>query len=574
MAFERQPALEMAFVGGEIDAGDADLLKSELLCPVLDLFDGREGHHYDQQYTVHRTSAAECTVTADLPIFSPEQVRERDRVAIETHGIPGYTLMTRAGRAALNVLRARWPGARRPLVLCGAGNNAGDGYVLARLAADIGLEPTVVPVFDPERLRGDAARAWQDYRPVVDRGRGHLASQWSDALLGQSDVVVDALFGTGLAREVTDHPAQIVGRVNASGLPVLALDVPSGLSAATGEALGVAVAADATITFVGRKIGFYVGSGQDFVGTVYFDDLGIDQLAGIARQGVATLLDPAALGALLPRRRRTSHKASHGHVLIVGGAEGMSGAARLAGEAALYAGAGLVSVATSPAHAAWLNVGRPELMCRGVRSAQDLAPLLERADVVVAGPGLGTDSSAQQLLEAVLARALPRVLDADALNLLANGALPISALGAKSGAPARTVITPHPGEAARLLGTSTGEVQADRLTASARLVAATGAVCVLKGAGSVVGTVDRLPAICDRGNPGMAAAGMGDVLSGVIGALLAQLGDPAAAAGTGALVHAMAGDAAAARLGIERGLMASDLFDDIRRLVNPVGDRG
>jgi hydroxyethylthiazole kinase-like uncharacterized protein yjeF len=522
-----------------------------------------------------------------IPLFTPAQVRERDRQAIEEHGVAGYALMTRAATSAWQLTRQRWPGARRLLVLCGAGNNAGDGYVYARLAEQAGCTVRVVALFDPAALGGDAARAFADYQA----GAGHqpaVVREWDLRLLEQCDLVVDAVFGTGLCRPVTGLPERVIADLNASSVPVLALDVPSGLSAGTGEVLGVAVVADATISFVGRKIGFYLGRGPDCTGEVYADDLGTTELLGSqASRGVADLLSPAALHALLPPRRRTAHKGDHGHVLIVGGNVGMSGAARLAGEAALHAGAGLVTIATAPAHAAVMNIGRPELMCRGVGDAGELAPLVARADVVVVGPGLGTDAWARELLMVVRGSAVAQVLDADALNLLAQGPdgygqvetpppvasthtpPAIRATGEPTPTALAAIITPHPGEAARLLGTTTAAVQADRLTSARQLAAGYGAIAVLKGAGSLVASPAGSLALCDRGNPGMAVAGMGDVLSGVLAALMAQLGDAEAAARCGVLVHALAGDDAVAALGAERGLLAGDLMPFIRRRVNP-----
>ena len=483
-------------------------------------------------------------------IYTAQQVRDLDRRAIDGCGIPGYELMTRAGHAALNALRALWPAARSICVLCGPGNNGGDGYVIARVARAQGLRTTVVALADPTSLQGDARHAYDDFAAA-----GGRSEPWTSLAL-DADVIVDAIFGTGLVREVTGQPAEVIRAVNASRRPVVAVDVPSGLHADTGAVLGAAVRAHLTVTFIGRKLGFYTGHGQDLVGHVVCDDLGVPGDTFTHALAAADLIDEAIVAHALPRRPRAAHKGSHGHVLVIGGGPGMPGAVRLAGEAALRAGAGLVTVATHRENAGALS-GRPELMVRVVDSAADLEPALARATVVALGPGLGRSAWSQALLGAALAAGTPAIVDADALNLLAAH-------------PTRRddwVLTPHPGEAARMLGIDAAEVQRDRLGAAAALQQRYGGTVVLKGAGSIVQASGARPAICDRGNPGMAAAGMGDVLTGIIAGIAAQCGDLAVAARAGVFVHAQAGDLAA-RKG-ERGLLAGDVVDQVRACVNP-----
>ena len=486
-------------------------------------------------------------------IYTASQVRDLDRRAIDQYGIAGYELMTRAGHAALEALCALWPAARTITVLCGPGNNGGDGYVVARLARARGLGTTVVALGDPRSLPGDALRAYDDY--AVAGGRN---VPWSPSVL-EADVIVDALFGTGLARPVSGEAAAMITAANASGKPLVAVDVPSGLHADTGAVQGAAVRAELTVTFVGRKIGFYVGEGLDHVGRVLSDDLGVPTAAFGGTIPVARLLGPDMVMRALPRRARTSHKGEHGHVLVIGGGSGMPGAARLAGEAALRAGAGLVTLAVHPD-----NVGvvaaRPELMCRGAGCVADITTLLGRATVIAMGPGLGQAPWADELVHAAVGSGLPMVVDADALNWLA----------ASPRACGHWVLTPHPGEAARLLGTTSAAVQADRLGAARELQGRYGGVAVLKGAGSIVHAAGGPPYICDRGNPGMAAGGMGDVLTGVIAGIAAQCGDLALAAQAGVFVHAQAGDLAA-RAG-ERGMLASDVLRQVRACVNPSCD--
>jgi NAD(P)H-hydrate epimerase len=483
-------------------------------------------------------------------LYTAEQVRELDRRAIEDLGIPGYELMTRAGHATLNGLRALWPSARSVAVLCGPGNNGGDGYVVARIARAQGLRTRVVALVEPSRLQGDARRAYQDF---VAAG-GHC-EPWSPEVL-ETDVIVDAIFGTGLVREVSGELASVIAAANGAGHPIVAVDIPSGLHADSGAVLGIAARAALTVTFIGRKLGCYLGAGPEHVGRLQFDDLAVPLEAYATQLPAARLLGEADVVAALPRRRHGAHKGDHGHVLVVGGGPGMPGAARLAGEAALRAGAGLVTAAVHPDYADVVAT-RPELMCVAASAAADLAQAFERATVLAIGPGLGRSDWARELLAAALAAGLPSVVDADALNLLAD-------------APRRNdrwVLTPHPGEAARLLGTTTAEVQGDRLAAARELQSRYGGTVVLKGAGSLVLSPGHPPRLCDRGNPGMATAGMGDVLTGVIAGIAAQCGDLAAAARAGVFVHAQAGDLAARRG--ERGLLAGDVIEQVRACVNP-----
>ena len=483
-------------------------------------------------------------------LYTAAQVRGFDRRAIDEFGVPGYELMTRAGRATLDALVGTWPGARSLTVLCGTGNNGGDGFVLARLARQHGLAVRVVSLGYPAALRGDAQRAWQDYA----RGGGRL-TPWSAAVL-DSDVVADALFGTGLAREVEGQARAMIEAVNACGRPVLAMDVPSGLDSDTGRAHGIAVRADVTVTYVAHKVGCHVGPDSACVGRLILDDL---DLPPEVYKGVAPkmrFLDGSLVREALPPRARDAHKGRHGHVLVVGGGKGMPGAALLAGEAALRVGAGLVTLAVHPSNAA-VVAQRPELMCVAASTAADLAGALERATVVAVGPGLGQSPWSAELYRAVLECGKPLVVDADALNLLAS-------------MPAQRddwVLTPHPGEAARLLGTTAEEVQADRLAAARDLQARFGGTAVLKGAGSIVWPPQGPPSICRSGNPGMATGGMGDVLTGVIAGLVAQRCPMGLAAAAGVYVHASAGDRAAR--GGERGLIASDVIAELRAGVNP-----
>lgn len=485
-------------------------------------------------------------------LYTAAQVRALDRRAIEQFGLPGYELMTRAGHATLNALRRRWPEARSIVVCCGPGNNGGDGYVMARIARAQGLRVHAVALADPASLQGDARRACDEFVAA-----GGDCAAWQPGLLAAGDVIVDALYGTGLKRDVGGIAAECIAAINAASRPVVAVDIPSGLQADTGHVLGAAVRADLTVTFIGRKLGCHVAAGPDHAGEIVFDDLEVPLATYDDEVPALRLLDQATVDFALPRRPRTAHKGRHGHVLVVGGAEGMGGAVRLAGEAALRAGAGLVTVASHPRSLAALTT-RPELMSVALGTAADLEHALDRATVVALGPGLGQSPWSMEVFRVALAAGKPLVLDADALNLLAA-------------VPQRRddwVLTPHPGEAARLLGTTAASVQSERRAAALDLQARCGGTVVLKGAGSIVQCADGTGWLCDRGNPGMAAAGMGDVLTGVIAGIAAQCGDLALAARAGVFVHASAGDRAAAVAG-QRGLLAGDVIGQLRACVNP-----
>ena len=493
-------------------------------------------------------------VSLPRALYDASGSRALDRCAIDEHGIAGLQLMNRAGAAAFAVLRERWPAARRLWLLCGAGNNGGDGFVVARLAVEAGLRAEVCLLGDESRIGGDAAlakAAWREAGGEIHRWRVGVS-----APIG--DVIVDALFGTGLDRPLSGDALAAVDAINGSGVPTLALDIPSGLHADTGAVLGAAVRAEATVTFIAVKPGLLTGEGPAFRGELRFDDLDVPATVYTRVAPMARRIDYQSARDAFPPRGRSAHKGHFGHVLVVGGEHGFAGAARLCAEAAARCGAGLVSVATRADHVAAVLAGRPELMVRGVETAAELGPLLAQASVVAIGPGLGREAWGRVMLDTVLAGFQgPLVVDADALNLLAG----------RDVQRQNWIMTPHPGEAARLLGSDRGALQADRFATAAALVERHGGCVVLKGAGTVVACRDGLPDVCSDGNPGMASGGMGDVLSGVLAALLAQGHAPSAAATLGVCLHARAADLAAADG--ERGLLASDLHAPLRRLLNP-----
>lgn len=487
-------------------------------------------------------------------LYRAAQTRDLDACAIHQFQVPGLDLMTRAGSAGFACLRRSWPEARRIVIVCGIGNNGGDGYVVARLATAAGLEVELLQLGDPGKQKGDALAAREQMAAA-----GVSVKAFDAEALREADVIVDGLFGTGLDRPPTGLWAEAITAINNVPAPVLALDIPSGLSADTGRALGEAVNATVTLTFIGLKQGLFTHQGPDHCGEILFDDLAVPPEVYEQVPSTVSRLGGVAQRLLLPPRRHDFHKGDAGHVLVVGGDRGMAGAVRMAAEAALRSGAGLVSVATRRDHATLICTERPEIMAHGVECGSELAPLLARAGVVVIGPGLGQEKWGQAMLEQVLTTTKSLVVDADGLNLIAAGELKRS----------HWLLTPHPGEAARLLECSVAEIQEDRFAAARAITQRYGGVCLLKGVGSLIDDGDRTW-VCDAGNPGMASAGMGDILSGVCAALIAQgkqygrgLAEMAAAA---AWCHARAGDLAAADA--PRGLLASDLFNYLRQEVN------
>ena len=485
----------------------------------------------------------------DLPdaLYSAAQVRALDARLIAA-GTPGFELMQRAARGTWRALVRQWPVANELTVVAGHGNNAGDGYLVAVLARRAGWHVRVLAVGDPQRLQGDAGLA---HAEALSDGVAIQAWSAHSELRG---VVLDALLGTGLTGEVREPYASVIATINASGLPVAAVDIPSGLCADTGRVLGVAVRADLTVTFIGLKLGLFTGDAADVVGALVFNDL---QASPESFDGVAISAHRLAAGNLprLASRAPTAHKGTFGHVLLIGGDHGFGGAILLSAQSALRSGAGMVSVATRSEHVPAALARIPEAMVLGTSSANQLMGLLQKVCVLVVGPGLGQASWGRSLLSAAANAPLPQVWDADALNLLASQHVNL---------PDGCVITPHPGEAARLLGITTAEVQADRPAAAHALSKKYTAVVVLKGAGSLIACPDGRLAVCHQGHPAMATAGLGDVLAGLVGALLAQGMEAFDAACLAVWLHANAG-AQQGKSG--RGLAASDLIPAIRQLL-------
>ncbi len=461
----------------------------------------------------------------------------------------GYDLMCRAGGAAFRLWQVHFPEFNTAIVLVGPGNNGGDGLIIARLAKAQGYAVEVYAVAGPSAYRDDARLALTDW---LNAG-GKLQPFSADLAAPEKPcLLIDALLGSGLNKPVSGVFAQAVDWLNRSPWPVLAVDIPSGLNGDTGKVMGGAVKAAATVSFIARKQGLYTGDARDYTGRIYFVDLGLPTSIYEDFSASASLLGRPCF----PPRSKGQHKGDNGHVWLIGGAPGFSGAARMAGEAALRVGAGRVSIATHPDHACWLNLDRPELMVHGLTDNVDLAELTGKADVIALGPGLGVHEFGRFWFEQALSLNKPLVIDADGLNLLAQ-------------TPHRRddwILTPHPGEAARLLGCSIGQIEEDRFSSVRRLQQRYGGCVVLKGAGTLVAD-EKMIWVIETGNPGMATAGMGDILTGVIAALWAQGLSLSQSAAAGAYIHGAAGDQAARADG-ERGLIASDLLPYLREQVN------
>lgn len=481
-------------------------------------------------------------------VYSVAAMRELDAAAV-THYLPGIQLMARAAGAALALLLEKFPAPGLITVYCGTGKNAGDGYLLAKLATRQQLQVQVFQVGCEDKLCGEALLARQEALQA-----GVAVAPFASHRLPATGVLVDALLGIGVKGEPDEAFSAAIQQINGAGLPVVALDVPSGLNADTGAAAGAAVAAGITVSFLGLKRGLLTGRGPALCGDLYVCGLELPAELIVAHPGWTPRLDLDDCLQSLPPRAADAHKGNFGHVMVIGGDIGYGGAALMAAEAAARVGAGLISVATRPEHVAALLARRPEVMACGVVSGQELEPLLERPDVLVIGPGLGRSPWSEQMLQQALKTGLPMVVDADALNMMAEGRVVPEGVRRDN-----WILTPHPGEAARLLGIDTATVQQHRYHQARLLQQRYGGALILKGAGSLVVNTNGEVGVVTAGNPGMASGGMGDILSGLLGGLLAQGLSVADAAALGVCLHAVAADLAADVTG-ERSLLATDLL--------------
>ncbi|HLV78232.1 MAG TPA: NAD(P)H-hydrate dehydratase [Marinobacter sp.] len=486
-------------------------------------------------------------------LYSADSVRAMDCYLIDQQKTEGFELMQSAARGAFRQLLRHWPAPVSVVVLCGAGNNGGDGYLIARNALRHGFVVECVAVAPVGQLSGDAARAFGAARAegVPVQALEEFTGDVLEQKLAGAGVVVDAMLGTGTSGAPREPFAEVIRSLNRSGAPVLAVDLPSGLNATTGAAPGDVVRATVTVTFIGAKAGLYTGAGVGVAGQVVFDSLGTEaQLEGHPETPLARLQRWQTCSHWFRPRPLNAHKGHFGHVLVVGGDRGFGGAGIMAAEAAARAGAGLVSLATRPEHVTAALARCPHVMTHGLIHGSELPPLIDQADVIVCGPGMGRLAWGQQMLQQVLDSGKPRVLDADALNIMA----------ARAAFTARDqVLTPHPGEAARLLGCSVAEVEADRLAAASAIRKLWGGTVLLKGAGTVITGDDGELRVIAGGNPGLATGGMGDVLSGIIGAFIAQLPDHIGATIAAAAAQLAAADHAAAQTGYQ-ALVPDDLI--------------
>lgn len=491
-------------------------------------------------------------------VVTPEEMGRADRAAIDS-GVPSLVLMERAGRAVAVAVKRLAGGVygRRIVVVCGKGNNAGDGFVAARLLAAWGAAPVVVLLDRPESLRGDAKVNFDRLGLVRVVGADRLPRE-----LRRASAVIDAIVGTGFRGSLEGVAGEAVERINGSGRAVVSVDIPSGVDGTTGRVDGPAVRARTTVTMAALKTGLLLPPGYEHAGTVEVADIGI---ADERIEAGIFLPEETDVAALLPARPVTAHKRSVGTVLVVAGSVGMSGAAALSAGGALRAGAGLVTIATAASVVPLVDeivveataLPLPETD-RGSIAAAAAPAILERAgsmDAVALGPGLTTHPQTAQLVRRLVAELdRPLVLDADGINAVASGDRTVL----RRDHP--TVLTPHAGELARLLSTSSKEIAADRIAAARSAAERTGAVVLLKGFPTVVAGPDGDTVLVPKGGPALATGGTGDVLTGVIAALLASGLDPLAAAGAGAWIHGTAGDVVAAEHGV-RGTAAGDLLD-------------
>ena len=503
-------------------------------------------------------------------VVTAAESRRLDELTIQRYGTPGHVLMERAGAGATAVLLEQFPHVRRKrvVIIAGKGNNGGDGFIIARLLRRKGVKAEVVLLGRQSEVKGDAAGALAALR----RARGIISKATSaddikkmPGVIEGAALVVDALFGTGLNAPVEGRYAEILHLMNASGVPIFAVDIPSGLDADRGTPLGVAVQAEGTATFGYAKLGQVIYPGVEHVGALAVVDIGIAPEAVAEVHPRTRLLDPAEVASLVPARGAQAHKGSCGHVLIFAGSRGHSGAALMTAHGAARAGAGLTTLGGPASLNDVLASGRPEVMTALLRDRDgfiefneaQIRSVLEGKNAVIVGPGLGTHEGAQELVRFLLAEAaLPMVVDADALTCVSRDRSVLKS------ARAQALLTPHPGEMARLLGTDTASVQSDRVGITRAFAQEHRCTVVLKGARSVIAAQDGSVWINPTGNPGMASGGMGDALSGILGGLLAQGLSPPQAACLGVYLHGEVADHIAAAQG-EIGLLASDVIEGV-----------
>lgn len=485
------------------------------------------------------------------PVYSTEQIREIEYIAMNQQGIAGFDLMKQAGQSAFSAMCKHFPHAKKIIVVTGIGNNAGDGYIVARLALDAGLLCQVMPLGKIDSLKGDAAQAQQYFMSHEES-----TEVTTEHDLTQYDLIVDAILGIGLKRPLNGLFANIIDQINACTMPVLSLDVPSGLNADTGKIFAHAVQAELCVTFIGLKSGLLTGLARDHINHLVLAPLSIDSKTLNKVKNLGSTIADSIRNKFLPQRKATSYKGTFGHVLVIGGNRGYPNAARLAGEAAARVGAGLVSVITHPDSVSPIASGCASLMVTGSEDTHALNDLLKQATTIIIGPGLGRDAWAKKMFARVIGCKLPTIIDADALHWLSQN----------PGIHPHSILTPHSGEAAKLLSCAKIDIESDRLSAVLAINEQYQGVTVLKGAGTLI-CHDRQLRFCTGGNASLATGGTGDVLSGIIGGLVAQGIPLADAAACGVHIHAKASELISNQG--TRGKLASDLFSQLHVLVNP-----
>jgi len=517
-----------------------------------------------------------------MRLATAQQMRNLDAAAATGFGIPGIVLMENAGRATVAAILRRWgdPNDRDFGILVGPGNNGGDGLVIARHLHELGGRPTVYLLAAPDKVKGDAAINLDAVRrlliPVLQVPDEEALAP-AIAGFDKHFLLVDALFGTGLQRPLAGLYLEAIQAVNRCPRPVVAVDLPSGLNSDNGQPLGECVRADLTVTLGLAKPGLFLYPGRELAGVLEIVDIGIPPAAQEQVGPFLEGLEAHAMGALLPRRLPTAHKGTCGHLLLVAGSTGKTGAALLAARAGLRAGAGLVSMAVPTDLNLVFEIAQAETMSlpmpgsgAGYLSVASLAAMREALagkQAVAMGPGLGTARETMDLVITLYREiALPMVVDADGLNCLAGH------IDLLSQASAPRILTPHPGEMARLLGKGVTEVQADRLAMASHFAREHGVILVLKGAATVVAAPDGRVAVNSSGNAGMAAGGMGDVLTGLIGGLLAQGCGAWEAACLGVFAHGLAADRLAVHM--RRGYLASEVADALPKVLTELADCG
>ena len=488
-------------------------------------------------------------------IFSSKTVSEVDQRAIHQEDIPGFILMKRAATFSFQQLERYFANANSIMIFCGSGNNSGDAYLLGCLAIENQIKTKVITLCDTAILRDDALKAFNEYQALDGE-----VFDWSNQIDIDCDLIIDGIFGIGINRNVEGEFLQAINTINKSKAPVLSLDIPSGLNADTGEVMGSSIKADVTSTFVGRKKGLYLNQGPIISGCIEFSNLSIPDKCFKNAKIELEIVNQSLLKQHLKPRNRSSHKGDFGHVLDIAGNHGMGGAARITSESALRTGAGLVSVITRPYNVAIISKTTPEIMAHSADDNSDkISQLINKADVIAIGPGLGIDPWAKDLFNKAIESEKQLIIDADGLNLLAD----------RPTKRDNWILTPHPGEAARLLRCLNPEIQDDRLTSLTKLIEKYGGVTLLKGKNTLIGAEEEIPFVVTAGNPGMSTAGMGDLLTGIIAALSSQFKEvnPKTLTALAAYIHALAGDQAA-KSG-ERGIIATDLFNELKHIINP-----